>query len=253
MSGRDDFDHELRKLLKSTPALGRYRAIHALQHLEKASLIAEIDPEMTAFRGITAEEEAAAAVFHALVRRKYNGARYLNARNHVHKSAVIPFCDALSDVFAPVIAEYDLNPELFISKKEDQPKLRLRFSVAGLGLGNLNAEPEPPLHFSIRRPGGELIDFKEQLQKFADFNRADSVLEYVERRANERNQLLYATDGGIPSIRLDNFLELQRSRVRRLLIIYMMVDPYPQHQSFVSQALLSFLTMLRRLPKSTAS
>jgi hypothetical protein len=66
-----EFDQHLVDMLLTTAAPGQYAARNAVRHLDKAGEIAEIDPMMAAFRAITAEEEAATAVFHALRRQGY--------------------------------------------------------------------------------------------------------------------------------------------------------------------------------------
>ncbi|MCB1605317.1 MAG: hypothetical protein KDI59_11755, partial [Xanthomonadales bacterium] len=52
----------------------KHCARNAINHLEKAWVIRDIDIEMAVFRGITAEEEAASAVFHCLKNHRYSNA-----------------------------------------------------------------------------------------------------------------------------------------------------------------------------------
>ncbi|MCW5207251.1 hypothetical protein VU11_00955 [Desulfobulbus sp. US2] len=54
---------------------------NALYHIEKAWKIKDIDLEMAVFRGITAEEEAASAIFHCLKKHRYQNAKKYNSRN----------------------------------------------------------------------------------------------------------------------------------------------------------------------------
>lgn len=235
-----------------TPAPGKHCARSALRHLEKASLIAELDPEMAVFRGITAEEEAASAVFHAVRRHHYVGAAKLNPRDHLQKNALGPFCAAVAELFAVADRTLALRPQVFIEGEDEGRRLQIQFHTAGIGIGDGLASPRPPLHFAVSEEPGALHDFGEQLQAIASAAGAHNILAHIRKRANARNEVLYASAAGIPSVTLGNFLEQQRTKVKVILILYLLIDPYPEHQLFVSQALLAFLKMLEKLPTDIA-
>lgn len=59
--------------------------------MEYAWKIKDIDPEMSVFRSITAEEEAATAIFLSLKEKKYENAEKLKFQDHSYKQALEPF------------------------------------------------------------------------------------------------------------------------------------------------------------------
>jgi len=75
---------------------------------------------MAAFRVITAEEEVATAIFHALVRRKYVGANQIDPRNHVHKAAVAPFFEAVEGFFRAGAAQAQVHVLTGLGRWEGQ-------------------------------------------------------------------------------------------------------------------------------------
>jgi hypothetical protein len=74
----------------------------------------------------------------------------------------------------------------------------------------------------------------------------------LRERANFRNQILYASATGLPSVTLNNFLREQRRAVKVNVELFLLIDPYPEHQLFVSQALRAFLKMIDELPPDLA-
>ena len=84
----NDVEKILEDKLALLPNMVGNRFRNAFKHLRKAWLLLPIDTEMSAFRAITAEEEAATALILALKMRQYPGADVLKYNNHVHKSAV---------------------------------------------------------------------------------------------------------------------------------------------------------------------
>lgn len=66
-----------------------------------------------------------------------------------------------------------------------------------------------------------------------------------------RNQILYASSEGIPTIAdpIDGYILKRRDVIFTNLIIYLLIDPYKEKQLFVQQALSAFLKMLRLIPE----
>ena len=194
---------------------------------------------------ITAEEEAASAVFHAIRRHRYVGWSRLNPRDHRQKTALYPFFSAVKATLGKAEEQLDLRTRLIVEAKRLQIIFREK---------NIPADKEarfvPPLHFNIT-VGDVLYDFTSELASVAVSKGAASIKKYVEERANKRNQILYASAAGIPWVKdLKGFLSAQRSHVRLHLAVYLLVDPYPEKQNFVQQGVIAFLKMLERLPSS---
>jgi hypothetical protein len=242
-----EFDQHLVDMLLTTAAPGQYAARNAVRHLDKAGEIAEIDPTMAAFRAITAEEEAATAVFHALRRHGYAGSTILHRHNHLHKNALGPFCEATIEVFKLVNDQFDLRPQLLIAEEDGTRRLKTQFRIAVRELGERLASGALPLGFSLSR-NGQLHDFSDQIDNLATSRGAASIKAHLRQRANMRNELLYAGPSGLPTVRLNNFLRTQRRAVKMLVILFLLIEPYAEQQLFVSQCLKAFLKMLDVLP-----
>jgi hypothetical protein len=233
-------------MVEQRPSPGKHCARNAFRHIKRAWGLQAVDPEMAAFRAITAEEEAVTAIFHALQRQKYRGAEKLKRKNHLHKNALVPFCTAISGALA--ITEKLLKPELYLDKEEVPPRFRVRIDVSSIVPGRKFAFPEPPLNFNMRM-NGTTYDFTDRLESIVARNNFSNITKYLEERANRRNRLLYAAQEGAPEVEsLGNFLPIQRTNVLILVILYLMIDPYPKKQSFVQQSLQAFLKMLKLLP-----
>jgi hypothetical protein len=224
-----------------------------MAHIQRAWAIRLLDPEMAAFRAITGEEESASAIFHALQRRKYPGSRALRPRDHRIKSAVIPFLDALALAFANA-EPLNLRPTLEVDTRRKPKRLQVRLTVRNQDGDEEWAYPEPPLGFTIALDGA-IDDFSDAIAALATRRRVASLVKLIERRANHRNQLIYATSSGIPKIvgPTEPTLLRFRDHIYRNLVIFLLVDQYSEHQLFVQQALNALLRMMKLVPKDVGT
>jgi len=249
-----EFDKIMVNVILLMPPPSRWSAFNAVRHLNNGWRLKLENPEMAAFQSITAEEEAAAALMLSLKRHQYKGASKLKHRDHVHKNAIIPFIDAVSRIYmkfrnvAPPI-------ELLWDEKKTPSRLLMRLKMPAPGGKVFWAFPLPPLNFSSfqnkNESGMVRLDFAEGIEQIATEAKAKSIIEYLRRRANLRNKLLYAAAEGCPKMSEDiekHLRGLQRN-VMTILRTYFMVDPYPEHQGFVQQCLDAFLGMLNIVPK----
>lgn len=242
-------------VILSMPPPSRWRAFNAVRHLNRGWRLRVEDPEMAGFRSITAEEEAATALFLSLKRRRYKGANKLKHNNHLHKNAVIPFIDAVSRVFAKF---RDIAPPVELVWDQQQTPARLILRVAAVShsvMGTMWALPQPPLNFfsSASQPGLGMVrlDFAAEIEQIATEAKTETIIDYLRERANVRNKLLYATADGYPGVSGDieaSLRGLQRN-VMTILRLYFMIDPYAKHQGFVQQCLDAFIKMLNLVPK----
>jgi hypothetical protein len=244
------FQRVVAEVVLDAPAPGKHCARSAMAHIQRAWAVRLIDPEMAAFRAITGEEESATAIFHALQRRKYPGSRALKARNHRVKSAVIPFVDAIALAFAKEASPH-LRPELEVDTRLRTKRLQLRVNVKTPDGEELWQYPDPPLGFAITLSGVP-TDFSDAIAALATRRGATSMAKLIEKRANHRNQLLYATSAGIPRIvgPLEPPLLRRRDNIYRNLAIFLLIDQYSQHQLFVQQALRAFSQMMNVMPRA---
>ena len=244
-----EFQKKIFQLVRDTPQPGKWAGISAERHLARARDIRKIDPEMSVFHAITAEEEAATALFHSLKRRKYLGARALKHRDHVHKAAVKPFFDAVVLLLGPVVAT-GLEPELIVQEQDGGERVLLRFTIYKGSERRTFAYPDPPLHFRAS-VNEQVHDFTQEIEKVVSDRNVKSILAYVRGNAYIRNQVLYASTQGLPHVEspLEDYLRRQLDKVIHILIVYLLVDPYDEHQDFVQQCLNAFLKMLGKLPE----
>src|SRR5574337_1991633 len=226
---------------------GRNCARNAVSHLEAAWKIKNIDPEMAVFRAITAEEEAATAIFIALKEKGYENANKIKFKSHLYKQAVAPFITAISKFGADVAQWPDFpfgeNYELSVDGEGKDRKLTLHFNLPR-GL----ATPIPPLGFEIILNGKPYYFEKELLEITSGQSRSD-IIKYVQDIADLRNSLLYARPEGIPKItvKIDGHLEKRRRTVMIFLRIFSLIHPYKEKALFAEQALKAFLLMMGQI------
>ncbi len=247
-----DFDKSIVEIIPQMPPPARWPAFNSLRHLNRAWRIKDQDREMAMFRGITAEEEASTALFLSLKRLDYRNANKLNPYRHVHKNAVIPFVGAVSKLFA---YHKNIFPKisLRINTERKIPLLQTEIQLPHPLTGKpAHVFPDPPLDFILSRPGQKNVphDFSYQLKSVAQDVDAKDIIEHLKKRANRRNRLLYAESNGYRELsgNITSALKGFTRNVFTILKIYLMIDPYKQHQEFVQQCLDAFLKMLKIVP-----
>ena len=239
---------EIQRLVEATPAPGQHAARSALHHLDMALAIKSIDKEMAAFRALTGEEESVRAIFLALQRRRYDDADRLNWKRHDHKAAVYPFFEAVSAFLHSWSELAGLDPRIELRGS----KFLVSVKVLRAGGKELRARPSPPLEFGVQLDDSP-PDFKEELDRVVAARNLRSFKKHNKDRANLRNRILYASQEGIPHVdELRRFIERRQEIVLINLIVYLMIDPYPEKQQFVQQALTAFLKLLGLLREQDA-
>lgn len=223
---------------------GRNCARNAVSHLEAAWKIKDTDPEMAVFRAITAEEEAATAIFIALKEKGYENAHKIKFKSHPYKQAVAPFVTAISKFMADVAKwpNFPLGKNYRLSIDGEGKDRRL---ILSFYLGNGLATLIPPLGFKIALNGKPYYFEKELLDITSGQSRSD-IIKYVQDVSNLRNSLLYARPEGIPKItvKIDGHLEKRRRTVMTFFRIFSLIHPYKKKALFVEQALKAFLLMM---------
>ena len=92
-----DFDNKCVEILNDLPVVKSRNCFRsAINHLNQAEKLFEIDSSMAAFRCITAEEEAATGLMLLLQDMQYANAVHLKPRTHAHKVAEIVFFSILT-------------------------------------------------------------------------------------------------------------------------------------------------------------
>lgn len=246
----NDFQEGIIRCLDRHGGHGMQCARSAVRHLNKAWGIRDLDLGMAVFRCLTAEEEAATAIFLALKSRHYEGASRLTHRSHRDKSAVAPFFRAVSANFAKNVTA-QMEPTIQLDESGPTPRLRVRVTYMPPGLPPKWAYPKPPLHFSLSI-NDQIYDFRAELQELASSVGVENVNDHIEQQKNLRNRVLYATPEGVPEINGNGAAIVLRRRdyIFGSLIVFLLIEQTSEPQLFVQQCLNSFLQMLGKLQRS---
>lgn len=243
-----DFQNTVLEKASSTRGYGGYAAASCRRHLERAWKLREEMPEVSIFLAITAEEEAATAIFHSLRKRKYDWSQKLKYWDHKYKAGIYPFLRLLGDVL--ISSEDSLKLNLYFDAPAERSQaniLRIRLPIGLEGGRQYFLIPEPPLGFVSTGPDGKERDYTKEVRDVASERGIESVFEYIKAQANERNKILYASDSGIPEI-LNASEALRRHTDAALLnlIIYLLIEPHKK-QSLPQEALYSYIKILSRI------
>jgi hypothetical protein len=248
---REQLETMVREGLKATTGRVRHCAFHALHHLERAKAIASIDPEMALFRAITAEEEAATAVFLSLLQRRYPRADQLQIKSHLYKLGLYPFISKIYNFLASMSGQF---PPMRLNLIEEAGKSLLVWEFQTPD--GRWAMSDPPLNVQLSTDLNLTpYRFDHQLEELKGESVRGEIKRLIEQIANQRNTLLYADDAGIPAVTagVEETLENQRKRVLRLCLLVCMVAPYKEHAIFVQQVLDAFLHMMGKIDEETFS
>jgi hypothetical protein len=222
----------------------------AFRHIRLAWKLHPFDNEMSLFRAITGEEEAASGLMLAFIQQRYPGANKLKPRDHTHKAAVSPYLDAVNNLMASVPVP---APKLSLSMGSP-PSLSISVDLRALGVSDEPnfATPDNPFNFSLRKNGEKSVYFFEkELAEIAGFRGSADIRAAISEKANLRNRLLYASDDGIPTVEFpDETLIRYRDRIYRLCLLTIGILQTKQHQLFAVQNLEAFLTALGHIVES---
>lgn len=247
----DEHQAAVARVVESASGHGKHCARSAVSHLRRAWALRPIDPEMALFRALTAEEEAATAVFHSVKRLRYKGADLVRHRDHPTKAALFPFFRAVSDAFTRDGLS-QIQTQLLLDESAPTPRIHIQVVVPGPTGEPIGLRPVPPLHFQLSVED-KRDDFREQFERICSIHGVASVRDYIRTRANRRNRLLYATAGGVPKLAesVEPKLLWQRDITFIHLTAFYLIDQTTEYQDFVQQCLSAFLLMMDKLPRQT--
>lgn len=247
-------DERILNLLEREPASRSKHCFRsAVDHLRRARLIQDIDPAMAVFRGLTAEEEAASGLMHAFAHRGYPNANLLKPRDHVQKHAVTPFLRSLLHHLSEIKLNGVRGIRLAMAKEASDPKLLVAFQLDGPGEPHV-ATPVPPLNLSVREGDASFPDLSRNMKELFEPTGYKNALKFLQAEANLRNRVLYAAPDGYPQVEdlQPEYLIERQKRVFMILKATLLVLPYEEIQPFASEALNSFLRLVKRLNETPA-
>lgn len=215
-------------VFKVAPPPVRARLAKALEHLTKAEKLRGVDEEMGAIRLIAGEEELVVAIFEWL---KLQADHFPEHKDFVKQFKRHPLKQSLHpvlSVFRPVI-EGLLTSDFTLEGLEEVISWTATPIVDGKGVGLSIRDAEgreiirhDPLSIAITRP--DLEDEKVTDELFEAFaarvaGQGMTIRDYLLRRADFRNLLLYASDDGAIAMQdsLDDLLVMFGQVYRDLL------------------------------------
>lgn len=221
----------------------------AFIHLSLAHRLKDIDPAMTIFRAITAEEEAATGLLRALEAQRYADPRELLPKDHLQKAAVYPYLCAIAKHTSYLRMNGIKEVKLGIPKDENKPRLQVALLLDGKYDG-IVARPIPPLNLQVRE-GGEVVNYQKYFRELISPSGFDDIRKYLNAKKNQRNLLLYASPQGLldPGPVPDSTLLDYKIRIMTILKTALLIWPYKEIQPFVQEAVRSFLDLAGRLRK----
>lgn len=236
----------LRQAIENIQKPVRLRALNSMIGFEKAFALFDIDREMASFRAITAQEEAAAALFLALKARKYPGSDRLSVRLHDHKAALWPVLDAARIALSPAFRE--LNLSLTVDPPAVRISMKLSNFVQNLGedMRHARLTLAEPLGL-LRSKAGSPADFTDEIAAIVEAHGAKSIRQHIRDLANSRNSLLYASEKSLPISRATvEGLEQRRTQAEMALCLGIAVLQTKALQAYALQTLELFLIVLDR-------
>lgn len=240
------FREPLRLAVSNLPRPVKLRAENALSGFDRARRLLDVDREMASFRAITAEEEAAAALFRSFQLRGYPGAELLSLKDHNHKAALGPFIQAVRHQLATT-GWFTMTVQL----NSSAPSLAISLPMSQFGMDhpdNLHLALVQPLGVVSSFPGIEPDDHFDRSLKVVAGSR--QVNKLIRSEANARNHLLYASDSSLPrSAATLASIETRQRRAEIALLLSIAVLQTDELQAMAAQCLRAFLKVLAQLKK----
>lgn len=227
------------------PARVRNSGRNAFNHLRKSWLLHPVDSEMSFFRALTGEEEAAAAVILALKQQCYPGAERLNVQDHMHKAAIWAIIEAIARGYS----DKGVPLPLIQVAKVGRPRVAVSVDFgSAMGGEPLWAHSPEPFHVVIHSDENgsfEVHRWNKELTAMAGEN--TDISKYFRALANKRNRILYASDQGILAVRFaDEEILLRLERVKWMMVATIGILQTKNLQLLVVQALEALLMAIRR-------
>lgn len=230
------------RCLKGLRGISANQIESAVSHLEAASRIKDIDPSMAILRAISAEEEAASALFNVLKQKKYYRSKQLNCRNHSHKQSVIPFITSMDKyLFQSDDRRFHINLHAVEVKNSLMLTLRLFISSEAY------IQPDPPL--DIVSVGEEIFgEWLKDLRKKAENGYCISVFDYLKKNSEYRNTLLYADDVSLPEFDGDIEFQINQRKLNtfKIFSIICLTFPHKKKSRIVEQSIYCFLEIMNK-------
>ena len=220
-------------------------AVNARNHLVRAQRIADqgISNTIAYFCATHATEEAVAAFIASAKKHGYRKlAAKVNVRDHAQKAVVASYVQ--------IIAGYAQDMKLAVTHHPETDDVMARVRI-----GDVDAVYPLSLRLFSFNENGEDPSSEAAVEAFASlFSNTEEMIERVHKRANFRDQALYAGDEGGPALtrkQLDEGLREHTFLTLGLIWAAMDVTSHTEQEPFVAQTLGAILSVINivRPPK----
>lgn len=198
----------LEMIISKAPTKVKWRVIKAADHIHKAEKLKDIDMEMFSIRLIAAEEELVVAIFEWLKINTDKMPEHKDLvkmfKNHQVKLMFSPVLllmkNVLAETLGPNLNIYGVPVEM--KPRFEKGSVELCFSIPDkdfmMSLNPLS------VFINLEDEDGDVTEsLFERLQSEVSEDLGISLKEFVVRRADFRNQLLYSSDGGFDNYQID--------------------------------------------------
>ncbi|MDS1810022.1 hypothetical protein DOT35_22860 [Vibrio vulnificus] len=240
--GLSDFQKKVFEMSSSTKGHSGFAAKSSIRYVERAFELARTMPEVAAFLAITAEEEAATALFIALKSKGYLRSNELRMHDHKYKGGLYPFLTLLG----VALKVSEIPYQLVVESCNGRDILKTQLQI-----GDFSFQPEPPFSQVNVDASGNAKDYLHEVRAVASERGITSIFQYIKDTANKRNLLLYASATNLPSV--ENIQsELQRHIGATILIhiIYLLIAQHGK-QNLVEECLDVYLKVQHNLENKT--
>ncbi|AZE73165.1 hypothetical protein C4K00_2937 [Pseudomonas synxantha] len=250
MTTNEDALIKIQSVIEDCSSQVKWSGLNAIKWLHTSRTLKEINPELSAFAAICAEEEAAASLIHSLKALKYPGAKRIKFTSHPHKHAVYVFIKVLIDWFSEQQSNeaWPFRSAVFNVKKEGR-RLAIHLALP-LKTQPIAANPYPPLNVDIKGASNLEEMLVKHVEVVLSASRVEDVRKLIEKSAGYRNELLYADSKGLPKFdaNIEGFIEHHMEKVSLLLMAVGLIDPWGKHPHapLVSTCVSLLLTFMER-------
>ncbi|MEJ2763485.1 hypothetical protein VV869_05840 [Photobacterium sp. MCCC 1A19761] len=238
----NDFQKKVFEMSSVTKGHSGFAAKSSIRYVERAFELAGIMPEVATFLAITAEEEAATALFIALKSKAYLRSKELKLHDHKHKGGLYPFLTLLG----VALKLSEIPYQLVVENYNGRDMLKIQLSLGGFVI-----QPDPPLNHVSVDASGNTKNYLHEVRAVASERGITSIFQYIKDTANKRNLLLYASASALPSVE-NVSSELQRHIGATILIhiIYLLVVQHSK-QNLVEECVDVYLKVQHNLENKT--
>lgn len=235
-----DFDRQLLDwMVEKDSGHSKECVLSAVNHLKKAYILKDIDPEIALFRCITSEEEIARAIFLKLRKQGYNNTSKIKDKDHKYKQALDLFLDAIQHFVFCQEHNSNFPKDIYLILNKNEKLLEVELLIE-----NIIMKPIPPLNFSLK-VNGKAYYFREELRRLTEPNN-NKILKQIEEKANFRNKIIYAEPNGILEITssIEDEIDIYYQRVFKLIRIYCLIYPHNEKFDFIQNVIDAFVFMM---------